>query len=220
MKTNFKRAVIGAVAVGAIFATSAVASAHESPPTRTTSPVAAFAAPDDPVGTSTVKRGDDSIHMNMRAEGMAPRDTFTVWWVVFNNPDACSPPGCGSDDIFVDGDSANPLDDEQIAAADIVAAYATGKVTSPAGKVNMSATVRANESAGTREIIFGQGATVKDTRNAEVHLVARSHGPAVPGMVHEQIGSFAGGCDVFLDPPEIADDPGECVDLLFAVHQP
>jgi hypothetical protein len=42
----------------------------------------------------------------------------------------------------------------------------------------------------------------------------------MPGRVQEQIGSFAGGCDVDLVPPDAPAEVGECGDIMFAVHQP
>lgn len=98
--------------------------------------------------------------------------------------------------------------------------YATGKVTNPNGRANFKATLEADEGLGTREIIFGDSATLKDPAGAEVHLVVRSHGPAVPGEEDEQTGSFAGGCDVFLTPPSVPTEVGECADTLFSVHLP
>ncbi len=153
----------------------------------------------------------------MRTNGVAPKEALTLWWVVFNNPAGCSDP-CDADDIFVDGDPAAGLNDAGIEAADIVAAYATGKVSSTSGRVNFTAGLSENEPSGTREIIFGDGATLKDAAGAEVHLVARSHGPAVAAIVDEQTGSFAGGCEVFLNPPSQPSAEGECADVLFAVH--
>jgi hypothetical protein len=39
-------------------------------------------------------------------------------------------------------------------------------------------------------------------------------------MLADQIGSFEGGCAVFLDPPEIADEAGECSDIHASIHAP
>lgn len=221
MNNRIMRTVLAIVAVvGAVTALSASASANEVTPITSEEPVLAFAAPEETVGTSTLTRTEDGVAMGLRTTGAAPREALTVWWVVFNDPDACSAPGCGSDDIFVDGDPAGPLDEDQIAAADIVAAYATGRKSSNQGTASFRASLAENEAPGTREIIFGDGATLKDAAVAEVHLVVRSHGPAVAGQVDVQTGSFAGGCDVFLAPPAVPSAVGECADTLFSVHQP
>jgi len=59
------------------------------------------------------------------------------------------------------------------------------------------------------------------TFSAEVHIVLRSHGPAIPGIIDEQISTFEGGCIIFFDPfTEIPDDVGECGDIEFAIHPP
>lgn len=188
------------------------------PVSKSTSEVFAFAEPTTPVGTSTLARTDDGIRASMRTDGATAHDTYTLWWVVFNDPEGCSAPGCGDDDIFVDGDPTKGLDEDQIAAADIVVAYAAGSIASGRGRAGFEAHLE----AGTRdvEVVFGDGAILDDPSTAEVHLVARSHGPKVPGKVRDQIGSFAGGCDVFLDPPAVPTAAGECADVLFSVHRP
>ena len=157
--------------------------------------------------------------MGFETDDLAADETITMWWVVFNQPEACSE-ACDTDDLFVDGDPAGELNVGQIEAADIVAAYATGDVASSSGDIALSADLDENESPGTREIIFGDDVTLKDADTAEIHLVARSHGVAIPEIVDEQIGSFAGGCEAFLNPPDRPSAPGECSDVLFAVHLP
>ena len=53
-----------------------------------------------------------------------------------------------------------------------------------------------------------------------VQSVARSHGPAIDGSMVAQTTSYEGGCETLLNPPDIADEEGECVDLQFAMHLP
>jgi hypothetical protein len=58
-----------------------------------------------------------------------------------------------------------------------------------------------------------------DARKAEIHFVIRSHGPLIPGIIHEQISTFNAGCGGF--PPELGTPgPNTCEDLQFAVHLP
>lgn len=215
-----KKPLVVAAIAALITTGTAVAAASANPPTKSTESVQSFATPGVEVGTSTLTRTDTGMRLNLRTSGTAAKEALTVWWVVFNHPEACSAPGCGTDDIFVDGDPAGPLNEVQIESADIVAAYATGKVSSQSGHVTFSANLDADEPAGTREVIFGSGSTLKHVEGAEVHLVVRSHGPAVFELVQEQIGSFAGGCEVFLAPPAVPTAEGECGDTLFAIHRP
>ena len=185
---------------------------------KSTSGVYWFDDPGRSIGHSQLWRSDDHVRMGFKTSELAPREALTIWWVVFNEPENCSAPGCGEDDIFVDGNPALGLNDAQIIAADIVAGYATGALASSGGQANLHATLGEGEIGP--EVLFGAGALLKDARNAEVHLVARSHWVAVPGLEDEQTGSFAGGCTVFLNPPERPDAEGECGDIQFAVHLP
>ena len=215
------RALIGLAAVVVIAAGIAtiVAVSGGDDATSTDAPVYAFADPAQEVGTSTLTRNDADVRMQFETDDLAADETITMWWVVFNEPDACTD-ACDTDDLFVDGDPAGELNAEQIEAADIVAAYAAGGVASSSGGIALSAALEENESPGTREIIFGDEVALKDADAAEIHFVARSHGVAIPELVEEQIGSFAGGCEVFLNPPDRPTGPGECADVLFAVHLP
>lgn len=209
-----------ALAAAAVVGVGVTAAARSSDgPTTTTSPVLTFADPETQVGTSSLKRKSDSVTMKYRTGELAADEAVTIWWVVFNRPEGCSTP-CGDDDIFVDGDPTGELNQAQIEAADIVVAYATGKVSSGSGHATFTARLDEYEEPGTREIVFGDDVTLKDASSAEVHLVARSHGPAVDDIVGEQIGSFAGGCEVEVHAPDVPSEIGECGDVQFAVHQP
>lgn len=62
---------------------------------------------------------------------------------------------------------------------------------------------------------------------AEVHIVLRTHGVAVPGIIDEQIGGRLGGCDVDLTFPEgpgmiwpDSDEVGYCANIQVAEHPP
>ncbi|MGF1667759.1 MAG: hypothetical protein ACFCVC_15985 [Acidimicrobiia bacterium] len=82
--------------------------------------------------------------------------------------------------------------------ADVVAGYAGGRLTNPAGRVTIVGSLE--EGATGEGLILGTPPLLKDSRAAEIHLVARTHGPAIPGMVEEQLGSYEGGCTAFLLP--------------------
>ncbi len=181
------------------------------------SQVVAFADPETRLGASHLVRTRWGVVATFRTSGLMPREALTLWWVVFNNPAGCTDP-CGEDDIFLNGDPAQGLNTAGIAAADIVAGYADGALSGKQGRAFMRAWLGTGDRVS--EIIFGDGPVLKDSHEAEVHLVARSHGPAIPGMVREQTGSYAGGCEVFLNPPAVPVAEGECADIHFAVHLP
>jgi len=51
--------------------------------------------------------------------------------------------------------------------------------------------------------------TFENVMGSEVHLIVRPHGPVIPGMLDEQMGSFTGGCSV-----------NACANIQAAVYQP
>ncbi len=60
---------------------------------------------------------------------------------------------------------------------------------------------------------------------AEIHVVIRSHGQAVPGMIPDQIHTFEGGCNPDLTFPEgpgriwpDSDEVGYCANVQLAIH--
>ena len=176
-----------------------------------------FGDPDTAIGSSHLTRTDDGVAATFSATGLAPREALTLWWVVFNDPSGCTEP-CGEDDIFVNGDPTQGVNLDGVAAADIVVGYAAGAVANRNGEAAFTA--RLDEDGSVGEVLFGTEPTLKDAMSAEIHLVARSHGPGVATLIDEQTGSYAGGCVEFLHPPTIPSAVGECADVQFAIHLP
>ena len=165
-------------------------------------------------GTSTLHRNKSGITVNFKATGLIADHAYTVWWVIWNNPEECAIPGACSD-----GDFGNP--DVQVELM-----YATGHVVGNNGKGNFGAHLNENDASETINPLFGipSYGGLADAQKAEVHIVLRSHGPKIPGIVNEQIGSYLGGCSQVFPygfPPftEIPDEPGECGDIYASVHR-
>ena len=181
--------------------------------------VRAFADPETPLGESTLRRTDDGLLITFDSTGWAPGHAVTLWWVVFNQPANCSPPGCDLDDVYIGGDPAAGLDTVAIANVDVVAAYATGTIVDTDGTVTMASRLAVGDPGA--DVIFGDGPLLDDdaAAAAEVHLVARSHGPTIEGQTFDQLTSHAGGCTNLLNPPAQAETEGDCVDTHFAIHR-
>ncbi|NNE11020.1 MAG: hypothetical protein HKN41_02120 [Ilumatobacter sp.] len=130
-------------------------------------------------GRSTLLRTRRGALGFVRTGGLQAGDAYTVWAVVFNNPAGCID-GCDGADL------ANP-------AAEAVSMLGAGKV--------------AQRSAASFLIRIGAGDELTDPHGAEIHFVLRTHGPALPGLVDEQISSLNGGCP-----------PNECANVLMAKH--
>jgi hypothetical protein len=135
-------------------------------------------------GAATLYRSRNKLEMRIATSGLDANAAYTVWWVLFNNPAGCSPPGCGPDDVVP---TANP-------AADVSVFYAAGFVTGLDGVGNVDASVDAGALPEGIEIETGTGLDRGNGFRAEVHLVVRTHGMITPGQVDQQIGSFNGGC--------------------------
>jgi hypothetical protein len=153
---------------------------------------------------SQLVRGHDSIRMHVSTADLDAGAAYTVWWVIFNNPEHCLD-GCGLDDIM------NP---DRRAATQVAVGFAAGHVVSQKGTGNFSARLAVGDLSG-----FGDGLDVTppppfgpgllDPMGAEVHLVIRTHGRQIPTLVDDQISSFEGGCGI-----------NPCVDKQFSVHLP
>ena len=174
----------------------------------------------DITGTSTLHRNKNGITVNFKAENLNP-GAYTIWWVIWNNPVPCGDPD----------DDSDPCTEADFAKADLVEVdimYAGGHVVGNNGKGNFSAHLNAGDETPESIIggfglpdVIGGGLQVGKTFSSEVHVVIRTHGPAVPGMVNDQISSYGGGCTTeypaFSAYPDIE---GHCADFAAAIFPP
>jgi hypothetical protein len=145
------------------------------------------------VGSSKIVRNKNGVTVTLNTSGLEPGSAVTIWWVVFNNPNECVD-GCDETDL------GNPN-----VAGDVI--YAAGHVVGNNGTAHFAAHLNEGDSGGS---LFPQPSPgLIDAQTAEIHLVVRSHGPAIPGMIPEQIHTFNGGC-----PPNV------CENVQFAIFQP
>lgn len=167
-------------------------------------------------GTSQLVRTSSGISFNFKTvgTGVFPGYTYTVWVVVFNEPENCTPAegGCSADDIF---NTPGPPKTDVL--------YGGGNVAGNGGRIHIAGhRAQGDNSKSVYTDIFDLGPWfgLIDPLGAEIHLVLRSHGPKVPENMPAQIDSFDGGCVVNLAPPAVAVAVGECVDTQFAIHAP
>jgi hypothetical protein len=141
-------------------------------------------------------RNDGGVTMTLHTSGLVPGNAYTVWWVIFNNPSACIG-GCGMDDL------ARP-------AVQASLAFATGHVVGN-DVANFGAWLGVGDTGGVLSSPPSPAGPygLLDSRTAEIHLVVRSHGSALPELLKEQISSFNGGCP-----------PNACMNVQAAVHLP
>lgn len=143
--------------------------------------------------SSTLVRNSNGVYMTLLTSGLTPGDAVTIWWVIFNNPTACSHGmfglRCGH------GDFSNP-------AVHASAMYAAGHVIGSDGVGDYGAGLSVGEL--TMVVLFGPGLT--SPMGADIHLVVHDHGPVNPSLMPGEIHSF-----VICNPT--------CVDLQFAPHE-
>ncbi len=136
-------------------------------------------------------RKGDRLKTNIHTTGLPP-GAYTLWWVIFNNPDGCQFPApypgsqCGGDtaDLFNPATAASML-------------WATGRVVQSNGVGNFQAEIRVGDDLGTpgEQWILGDG--LIDPQGAEVHMVVKYHGPASDDRteLYEQTHTMLGLCD-------------------------
>jgi hypothetical protein len=216
-------AVIVAAALAAIVAAGAAAAASSPGTEVSRDPVVAFQEAGDvgggvlepgtafsPTnrGFATLKRGDDWIRSNIHTSGL-PAGTYTVWWVIFNDPEHCDRP-CD------EGDLLNP-------DAGVSIFFATGGVVGSNGIANFRAHYTEGDDLGEADTqhVLGDGAL--DPSRAEVHMIIKYHGPPSddPDLLWEQTHTLLGGCFANANALDLGEPFGiQCFDPQAVAHLP
>lgn len=199
-------------------------------------PVVPFGQPDGPeLGWSKIQRSPDGIKVWIHSRDLTPGHAVTIWAVVFNRPEECSPepsiaiavdgpdngqgpPSCGEDDLFgVEGTVPSPAD------ADIL--WVSGADVGDSGMVWFPVnTVRTGDP--TESIFHKLGFPVSGLTNpmgAEVHLIVRTHGPWMNDLFNwDMFSTFAGGCEDPFDSGGLLgrEGPNTCEDIQMSIHFP
>jgi len=158
-------------------------------------------------GHAILRRKDDTINLEIRTSGLPP-GAYTIWWVVWNNPDGCEGP-CGEDDLFSETGENSVF----WAGYDIV----TGN-----GKGNFTASYTNGDPRGEdgEQNIIDLGFGV-DPATAEVHNIIKYHGPASedPDVLFDQLYTLLGSCDQGANALDLGFPFGvQCFDPQAVVH--
>lgn len=208
MRTTWTALLIGTLLAGG----SAPASA--GPPSR--EEVRTFPGPGSVVAgaDATLIRHGDGISFTFTGAGLTAGNAYTIWFVAFNSPEACTAPMtdgataislCGVADLLAD-------------RGDPTAVWSAGHVVGGSGKATWGGRLAAGDISGCTErgqLACNDGLT--DPHGAEVHLVLRTHGPMIPELVNEQIHSFNEGC--YPGQPN-AGPPAPCTNVQYAAFMP
>lgn len=164
--------------------------------------------------TARLTTNQSGATVQVQTNSLTPGTAVTLWWVIFNNPQACagyaSGVPCNVNDLF--GNTA---------AVGGEVTYAAGRVIGGDGQATFAGHLPAGD---VPQGWFGNG--LPNPTGAEIHVVVHTHGPVIPELVADMISSFRGGCadDAVIAPgfPAYEDGipgPNQCMDLQFAVFQ-
>jgi len=190
---------------------AAPGAAAQSPAMHSSSDIYTWPAPGELVegGMATLLRTDRGIRLTWKSPVDDP-GAYTVWWVIWNNPDECEHGGdpdpdaqCGLLDLFMDGDP------EQGPNPAVSVMSGGGHIVGKSLKANFGSTLREGEITSLHPG-FPDSPGLLDARNAEVHVVLQDHGELVPSEMPDQIKVFQGGCDA---------SERDCSDVQFAVFK-
>lgn len=118
-------------------------------------------------GTSDLVRSLTQVHMNIDTTDL-PIGSYTVWWVIFNNPAGCSDGACGINDTGRPQDAGdNPAEGSVL--------WATGGIVGPDRMGHFSSSLGVGVDAAPGPVLRGPALT--DPMGAEIHMVIRYHGP-------------------------------------------
>lgn len=159
----------------AISLVSASALAHDRPRVFQAVEIQSAAPEIAAEGAAWLKRSRDRVDGRVMAKVDKPNTPYSIWWVIFNNPDGCIA-ACGLADLIADGG----------VAADVAVFNASGAISAASGEsggiINVDLSVLAGEGAGKGSqddsfgAPFGQGKfRKKNGLCAEIHVDINEH---------------------------------------------
>lgn len=136
------------------------------------------------------------ITATVTTAALEPHTAYSIWWVVFNRPRFCAVPyECAGADL------GNPAVKGSVF-------WGGGLLADGDGYGNTQIELRRGR---TERELFGpmRDDGLQRLRNAEIHLVLRTHGPVgMAGPVAAQVGTANEACP-----------PGDCRNVFFSVHR-
>ena len=139
----------------------------------------------DMVGTAELNRTAEGVNLTIDTTMLTAGAAYTIWWIIFNNPGACTPLGCG----FDAADFGNP-------AVEASVMNATGRVADANGNATFSAFLpvgfmHTEPASGNIRQLLGPG--LQNVQGAEIHVVVRDHGLSTGNI--EQLSTLLGDCN-------------------------
>ena len=135
-------------------------------------------------------RDENAVWLSINTTELPP-GAYSVWWVLFNNPEACFN-GCNGDDL------GNPAVMGSVF-------FATNGVVDRNGVAHFRAHLEEGEMPSAPGSVLLPGPPLMDAQRTEIHVVVRYHGPVVERILTKQLTTHWGGCSV--PGPAVVVDP-------------
>lgn len=126
---------------------------------------------------ATLVRRSDGVSFDLRTSGLRPGHAYTVWFVVLNNPAACSVRPCNAHDILLN------------AATDAQVTYGAGHVVGGSGRGGFAGSFQVGAIDG-----WLTGGRFVNPLGAEIQLVVNDHGPKLSAFMPGMIQTYRAGC--------------------------
>ena len=146
-------------------------------------------------GAMLMTRGKNGVKVSISTTGLLYSGTYTVWWVIWNDPSQCNG-ACGDEDADF-GVPGNAV------------VYAGGFLADAQGSANVNVHLKAGDLPDGYDAVIPGKLDKGNGFGAEIHVVLRTHSAPIPGRVAEQISTFFGACEVT-----------HCEDVQFSVFFP
>ena len=140
-------------------------------------------------GSTYLVRHKNQINARLSLLNLPANHSFTVWWVVFNDPNKCESGPTFCTEIDTINTVAKPA-----------VYFATGFVSNSDGSAQITAVTTDqdtddNLAVGGANSPNAGGLSRNNGLKAAVQMAVRDHGPIVPGNVTEQTSDFEWGCE-------------------------
>jgi hypothetical protein len=130
--------------------------------------------------SAKLTRSEHAIWLSINTTNL-PAGAYTVWWVIFNNPEACDGP-CDDPDLFKPAVQAGGF-------------WATGGVVDANGVGHFRAHLEEGElPALPGQVELPGSSPLLDAQKAQVLVLLRYHGPVLPSILTRQTTTGFGGC--------------------------
>jgi len=185
MKTrSFVLAALLVTLSGAVPAGPTLAKATHQDAVAMWHPQTGLAGPVDAQATATLVRRDGGVTFTLNTTHLRPGHAYTVWFVVVNNPAACTASPCSAPDIL------------QNDATEAQVTYGAGHISGGSGRGSFAGSFATGPIAG-----WLPDRMLSNPLGAEVQLVLNDHGQKSTAFMPGMIQTYRAGCTDASLPP-------------------